>query len=443
MDYQSAQPSGSQIFALKKMKILFLAHRLPFPPNKGDKLRAYRILKHLARLGHQVYLACTVDEPADLAYLPELSPYCAAIDTALISPRWSRLRTIFYLPTKRPLTLPFFYSLKLAASVSYRIRQEKIDLIFIFSSAMAQYVENYPEVPKILDFVDADSEKWRQYADYAPFPMSVVYRREARLLQEYEQYCGQRIRWGTVVTEKEKQLLAGHIPADKLVVIGNGIDLAYYDEVVYDAGGNKDNNSSGPILIFVGQMDYFAYAEGIEWFCRYSYPKIKQAFPQVKFYIVGKNPPARLRRLARKDPSIILTGFVPDVRPYLKRATLYIAPLRVAPGLQNKLLEAMAMRLPVLSTSTAAEGIGAKAGKEIVVEDAATLFARQAISLLKDNDLRAEIAGQGRRMVENRYDWDSSLKKWDKLLVLIEQKKSLFLEKVVAFEPTKGEEGFK
>ncbi len=390
------------------MKILFVSHRIPYPPNKGDKLRAFHILKHLAQK-HEVDLACVSDNKQDLSYVADLKPYCGDISAVYISPFESRLNYLRYLFSKFPITLGHFYSGQFKRQLNSLIAQGKYDLICVFSVAMSQYVLEVDHIPKLLDLVDADCQKWLSYAEYAKFPLSFIYRLEGKRTREYEKAVCPKFTACTVVSEAEKHILEQFVPADNLHVVANGIDQKPYRPYA-DYKKPEEQN-----LLFVGGMFYFAYIDGILHFYNHAFEHIKKAFPKLKFYIVGADPAPEVLKLAN-DPNVRVTGFVDDLMPYLKKATVYVVPLRMAPGIQNKILEAMAMNIPVVSTSAAIQGIDAKPGRDVIVADDPKSFADGVIRLLKEPQLRHDLIQNAKKLIDEKYDWQKNLKILDKIL---------------------------
>ncbi|MBI5789666.1 MAG: TIGR03087 family PEP-CTERM/XrtA system glycosyltransferase [Candidatus Schekmanbacteria bacterium] len=390
------------------MKILYISHRIPYPPNKGDKLRMFYTIRHLSRQ-HQIDVVSFIDSAAERIHIGELKKYCRAV-TCLERSLWlSYLYTAWYLGKKLPVSLGHFYAKTFKKLVREHLKNNKYDLIIVFSSTMAQYVADYHDCPKILDLVDADSEKWFQYAGYASPLKAFIYRLEGKRLRAYEQEIAKYFNVCTVVTGQEKKILREIIPAEKLKVVKNGFNLLPQHDLSF-------TKSTPPALLFIGGMFYFAYIDGILHFYKNSLPLIKKQFPDVKLYIVGADPSPTIRRLAQTDNQVIVTGHVPEVLPYLEKAWVYIVPLRMAPGLQNKILEAMACSLPVVATSAAVSGIEAAAGHDLLVADDPGEFAQSVVKLLQDSRLRQEIGGNGRKLVEGKYDWNVNLQEFDKII---------------------------
>ncbi len=390
------------------MKILFISHRIPYPPNKGDKLRAFNILKHLSQK-HELDLACLLDSPHEQSYATDLEPYCNQIFCEHISPLMTKLNYLRYLFSKYPLTLAHFYSAGFRQKLTHWLKREKYDLIYVYSAAMSQYVLDVDHIPKLLDLVDADCRKWLDYAEYARFPLSYIYRLEGKRTQEYEKRVCPGFAACTVVSEAEKHILEQFITTKNLYAVANGINQARYKSY------QTTEKPTLPSLLFVGGMFYFAYIDGILHFYNQAFDKIRAVFPKLKFYIVGADPAPEVLKLNR-DPNVRVTGYVEDVVTYLKQATVYVVPLRMAPGLQNKILEAMAMGIPVVSTSAAIQGIDAQPGRDVLVADDPGAFAEEVIKLLKNPALRQELAQNAKKLIDQKYDWQKNLKALDQII---------------------------
>ncbi len=381
------------------MNILYLAHRIPYPPNKGDKIRSFYQIRHLSR-EHAVHLVCLVDDIEDLQHVKTLEKYCASVDALYRGGTTGRGLSLLALFTNRPLSVAAFYSRRLARRIAFRLDSQKIDRIFFFSSAMAEYVRDILDIPKIIDFVDVDSAKWRLYADYHRFPLSQIYRLEANRLARYEEEGAQAFDHSLFVSDAEAGLFQQRVKNRPLSVIPNGVDLERFAP-----HGDGPSPSKQPVIVFTGAMDYFPNADGVQYFCQKIFPLIREALPEAIFYIVGRNPTRQVRALGCQ-PNVTVTGSVPDVRPYLSQARVAVAPLRIARGVQNKILESMAMGLPVVGTSQAFEGIRATWADGVRVADEPQKFAQAVLELLGDDDLQQECSLQARHYVQHHHRWE-------------------------------------
>ncbi len=385
--------------------LLYLVHRLPYPPNKGDKVRSFHLLKHLAAR-HRVFLGTFVDDPEDEAYVQNLRPYCAEMHVARLQPRLAKVASLRALPLGRALTLSYYDDAGLRRWVRGLGARQKLDAAVVFSSSMAQYVDELPGLPMLVDFVDVDSAKWTQYADAHRWPLSWLYAREGRRLLAYEREVAARARRSFFVTEAESALFRQLAPecAGKVEPIGNGVDAEYFAP----AEGRASPFGAEPYpLVFTGAMDYWPNVDAVCWFAREVLPRLLQHWPGLRLHIVGRSPTAAVQALA--GPDVTVTGTVPDVRPYLQHAAVVVAPLRLARGVQNKILEAMAMARPVVASLTCTRGIDAQPGTELLpaleVED----YVQQVNALLASPDRAAAIGQAGRQRVLRNYSWDAHL----------------------------------
>jgi polysaccharide biosynthesis protein PslH len=394
------------------MKILFLCHRIPYPPDKGDKIRAYNMLAHLAKK-HFVHLAAFVDDPADMAHEAALRDMIRG-ELALVplsrAARPARMAHAF--ATGRPLTTSYFASRRMESWISNLFRTHYIDRIFLFSSAMAPFVPGRFDLARVvLDMVDVDSDKWRQYAAATRGPKAWVYRREARTLFALERKAAGAFGATLFVSPYEAGTFADMAPETRARVhsVANGVDLARYSPM--DSHPSPFPTGELPVVM-VGTMNYRPNAEGAVWFAEQVLPIVRTVLPTARFYAVGAKPTARLR--ARRD-GVVVTGKVDDVRPYLAHAAAVVAPLKLARGVQNKVLEGMAMQKPVVATGPASRGLEVTAGVDLFVKDEPHLFAEAVIAAVTGPD-RARIAANGRRRVEQDYDWERNLAEIDRLL---------------------------
>jgi sugar transferase (PEP-CTERM/EpsH1 system associated) len=396
--------------------ILFLAHRIPYPPNKGDKIRSWHILSHLAQ-HFRVHLGCFVDDERDLAYLPKLKERCGDTYFARLDPWSARLRSGLAMLGGIPVTLPFYRDAGLRAWVEEVLRGRRPELIFVFSSAMAQYamMKRAPSVRRrVVDFVDVDSDKWRQLGANSTWPRSWIYRREGRRLLEYERRVAGLFDACLFVSASEADLFRRLTPASesKIFPISNGVDFDYFSP---EHGFADPYGGATRTLVFTGMMNYPPNVDAVVWFARAVLPRIRQGMPDVGFAVVGAQPSPVVRKLER-IPGVLVTGRVSDVRPYLAHAAAVVAPLRLSRGIQNKVLEAMAMSKAVVCTPAALEGIEAKAGSEVIVAQEETALAQAIIALLGSGK-QATIGRAARRRVQADYAWADSLRRLDDILL--------------------------
>jgi sugar transferase (PEP-CTERM/EpsH1 system associated) len=393
------------------MRVLYIAHRIPYPPDKGDKIRSFHQIRCLSEK-HTIHLACLVDDAHDLQHVKTLEgKYCASVDAVYRGGAAAKFLAGAALLTGRPLSVASFYSRELQEKINRRLQSNTFDAIIVFSSAMAAYVRHVSGVLRIMDFVDVDSEKWRLYASYQPVPLSWVYALEGRRLAKYEEEVGVAFDHSIFVTEMEAGLFRQRVPHRPISVIPNGVDLEYFV---------RDQSSPAPwdvpTVVFVGAMDYFPNVDAATFFCRDVFPLLRKAVPEIRFFIVGRNPAEAVRRLAR-EPGVTVTGSVPDVRPFLAQAGVAVAPFRIARGIQNKILEAMAMEVPVVATSTAVQGFAASGPSGVRVADDPQQFADEVLALIKNPVLWRKCAEQGRQYVERHHRWEDHGAQLESLLV--------------------------
>ncbi len=388
--------------------VLFLAHRVPYPPDRGDKIRSFHMLRHLA--GHRrVHLAAFADDPRDMNR-PELAEFTAS--RAIVRRRKSQaVAGVQALASGRPLSLAAFDDAAMRRAVADMLAREDVETIFVFSSQMAQYLPAEPQARVIMDFVDMDSAKFASYAEAAKGPMRWMLAREARLLKAYEGVVAARADASLFVSEAEASLFRQSTGAERVQAIENGIDTAHFDPAADFA-----RVDAGPALIvFTGQMDYRPNIEAVTWFAEDILPRVRATHPDARFAIVGRNPTEAVKALA-KSGDVIVTGEVEDIRGWLAVAALVVAPLKLARGIQNKVLEAMAMARPVVASSAAAEGIDHKG--TIAVGTSGGDIADAVTLLLSDRRKAVELGLAARARVMARYGWSARLAPLDGLIGL-------------------------
>ena len=396
--------------------ILFLVHRIPYPPNKGDKIRSWNMLKYL--LGsHQVHLGCFVDDPADFEHVAFLAERCASVKAIDLTGRAGKAGNLVRgLIQGEPLTVAWYHSAEMQDWVDGLMGSGNIDCIVLFSSATARFIVRHAEkVPVIMDFVDMDSDKWQQYANSKSFPLSLVYQREAGKLLQYEKQICALSTAALFVTDDEVALFRSSVSpdmAEKIHAMHNGVDAVYFSpdhafEPVAEMG------TSG--VCFTGAMDYWANEDAVVWFAENVWPKVLIAVPDAFFYIVGGKPGKMVQELDGKQ-RIRVTGRVEDVRPYIAASALVVAPMRIARGVQNKVLEGMAMAKTVITSSMGFEGITARPAKDLIIADSADDYAAAVIEVLQEKRDTATMGERARQLVLDAYSWDANLAVLDRII---------------------------
>ena len=396
-------------------ELLFLAHRLPYPPNKGDKIRSWHMLQYLSR-HFRVHLGCFIDDDDDWQHAKTVAALCAStrfIDLRRGPARWRAMQALL---SRQAMSVHYYRDARLLQWVDGLLSGGKVRHALAFSGPMAQYIDGSASrhLHRVIDFVDVDSDKWRQYGDSKPWPMSQLYRREAQLLLQYERHIAQQFTAASFVSPAEAALFRQCAPMArrKTGYFNNGVDTAYFTPMpaqpgVYPAGVQA--------LVFTGAMDYWPNVDAVQWFVRHVWPALRRQFPQLQFYIVGSAPVPAVTALARVA-GVVVTGKVPDIRPYLAGAALAVAPLRIARGVQNKVLEAMAMGKIVLATPQALEGIAAQPGLELLLARDDAEFIHHAARVLRNaqsgaaEGSGAAIGAAARQLVLQDYDWERNLR---------------------------------
>ena len=380
------------------MEILFLCQRVPYPPDRGDRITTHHVLRMLLGMG-RVRVGCFLETPRDRQALEALEKMGARTAAFPLHPRLKKLLTLTWLPTKIPLTLPYFHSAGLEAQVD-RWTAEGLDLAFAYSSSMGQYLLGRSIPFKVMQFAELDSDKWLQLSRKSSFPRSWIYRREADLLLRFERSLARAVDLSLVVSPLERDLFRERIPGVEPLVVENGVDSDYFRP--------SPNPSREEAVLFTGVMNYPPNVQGVLRFARQVWPQVRRARPQARFFVVGSEPVRAVRALHGKE-GIHVTGRVPDTRPWFDRSRAAVAPLWVARGIQNKVLEAMAMALPVVATPAAFGGIDAEPGRHLLVAEEPDRFARLVVRLLARPEEAARIGAAAREQVRRRYSWEHIL----------------------------------
>ncbi len=394
-------------------EILFLSHRIPWPADRGDKIRSHHILKRLCEMA-PVHVGTFADDARDMGFVGEMDGILASSHIEIRNkPRWQAgVEALF---TGQPVSVCSFGSGSMQDWVDHLLASDRISHIFCFSGQMAQNVPASFDGGFIMDFVDVDSAKFASYASEGNPLMRWVNGRESVLLAEFEKDVANRANASLLVSQAEAKLFRSRSGADNVVVLGNGIDTAYYDP----AATFKKLHPAfpDPLIVFTGQMDYRPNIDAVTDFATNAMPAIREAHPETTFAIVGRSPTRKISDLSML-PGVQVTGAVDDVRTWLAAADVVVAPLRIARGVQNKVLEAMAMAKPVVASTAAAEGIAAEHGTHFFVEPDVAAEAARVCALLAQPDAGRKIGKAARTHVARHYAWASQLAPLDALMGL-------------------------
>lgn len=414
-----------------RYKLLMLVHRIPYPPDKGDKIRSFHLFRHLAGR-HEVHLGAFVDDPHDWQHEPALAGMCASLKLLELQPLRRRLLSARGLLSGEALSLPYYRVAAMQRWVDETIAAQGITHVVVFSSTMAQYVQGdrYANLRRVADLCDVDSDKWRQYAEGRSGPARWIYARESRRLLQVERAIAREFDATLFVTKAEAELFRTLAPESsaRIGYFDNGVDTDFFDPhagfespygLAHAPGASAESRPgsrpdsrpvSRPVVVFTGAMDYWANVDAVRWFVDAVWPLVRARAPQARFYIVGSNPGNEVRALER-HAGVRVTGRVPDVRPYLAHADVAVAPLRIARGTQNKVLEALAMARPVVCTPAAASGLDLPTGEGFQVHEDPARFAEAVLALSEQRDYPV-----GRERVSEAFGWRAHLRAVDRVL---------------------------
>lgn len=369
------------------MRVLYLTHRLPYAPNRGDRVRAYNIVRLLSE-AHEVHLVSLVHDDEEVAHLGDVRNIAAAVHVARVHRLTNRLLAVLALPGSRPLTHLLLHSSAMSSVLRRLVLDAPPDVVIAYCSGMARYACAPPlaRFPCVFDMVDVDSEKWAELSTTSRWPKRWLYRREAGLLRKFERYAMNHAYATTVVSERERVVLDGVMPHCRISVVQNGVDLSSLTP--------QQPPTNEPRVIFCGVFDYEPNVAGAVWVAREVWPLVKQVEPRAELTLLGMNPTRAVRAL-EDDSSIRVTGTVPDVRTYLWQSAVSIAPLWLSRGVQNKVLEAIAAGLPCVVTPPVFEGLPHAVRQACISAPDAQSFADGILRLLRKSpeDRRAIATG--------------------------------------------------
>lgn len=391
------------------MKTLYLSQRVPYPPNKGEKLRTFHQIKYLLDHDHDIFLCCPYISDDELRLIRQLG------DKFGLHIRQTRLgsRLLRYasgLISHKALSISNFYSSRLQKIIDHLIATEEFHNIVCTSSSLAEYIFNSSTLPGlvnqprlVMDFMDLDSDKWRQYSNSSTYPMKWIYRRESRLLKKYEHRIYEFFDICFFISSAEVDLFCSQYHcSEKPLAIGNGIDTESFRPAAQPPGNDT------PVFIFTGVMDYKPNVDAVLWFTENVWPGILENYPGSRFIVAGMNPVPDIQSLSELN-GIEITGFVDDILPYFQQSTIFVAPLRIARGIQNKVLQAFSCGLPVVSTSMGAEGIDYTDGENILIADSPEAFLESITRLQNNRDLYQSLKVNALELVKKHYSWEGKL----------------------------------
>ncbi|WP_166832024.1 TIGR03087 family PEP-CTERM/XrtA system glycosyltransferase [Thalassoroseus pseudoceratinae] len=404
------------------MNILYLVHRFPFPPDKGDRIRAFHIIRELSR-HHQVHVVTFADAPVRPADEAALAEYCGSLSIAPMNSLKRLTRTAWSLATGGSATCGAFASSGFRRSIREVTSNTDVDCILLSSSGLSRFLE-MPELssqPLLVDFVDVDSQKWADYGDSAPFPKQILYNLESRQLLRVERGLLDRASAVLLVTDAETELCKERCGNGPLYTVTNGVDLDYFQPT--QESNDPDGKEGVYSCVFTGAMDYRPNIDAVHWFSHQVWPEIIRVYPSAKFRIVGRNPSRAVTDL-KSIHGVQVTGGVTDVRPYLRKATISVAPLRIARGCQNKVLEALASGNATIASSQAAAGLRAKADRDLLVADRPSEWVDGISKLFTSETRRRQLGAAGRDYVVQCHNWKTCLQPLSEMIATFTQQNS-------------------
>lgn len=391
---------------MAKEHLLFLVHRIPYPPNKGDKIRSWHILKNLSESYH-VHVGGFIDHEPDWTYVRNVAEVTESHFFRPLSPFWAKVKSLKGFLTGKSLTEGYYDDSQMASWVKMIQTKHQIRKVYVFSSSMASYImnEGWLGTTKVMDFVDVDSDKWHQYAQQKSFPLSWIYRRESQYLARFEQKVAASCDANLFVSEKERDFFSQYLTPEhpeKNYAVPNGIDFSFWDPSFKTESPYPEE--AYPI-VFSGAMDYWPNVDAVQWFAKEIMPRLRAKIPNVCFVIVGSNPTDIVKSLQQDD--VLVTGSVKDIRPYITSAKICVAPMRISRGIQNKVLEGMAMAKPVVATHIALSSL-AKLKNEALVADSPEAFCEAILNLFNESERVISLGKEARAFIERECGWEKS-----------------------------------
>jgi polysaccharide biosynthesis protein PslH len=392
----------------ERRELLYVTHRVPYPPDKGDRIRTFNTLRFLAER-HDVHLACLADEEVSTETRRELDRLCRRVVIHPVGSGLRWLRAGWSLVNGSTASVGAFRSARLAETLRNWVRETKFDLVLASASSVAPYLRlpELRDIPAIVDLVDVDSQKWLDYAASARGVRKWIYDREGQALRRYEREVAQWARAILLVSEAESELFRGIAPGATVRTITNGVDLEYF---------HPDGSTVQPAsCVFVGAMDYRPNVDAACWFAQTIWPGVRRAVPEATFRVVGRKPAPAVEALGQLA-GVEVIGQVPDVRPHVNSAAVVVAPLRIARGLQNKVLEALALAKPVVAGPPALAGFPPGLTPPALCARSPKEWISSLVGLFADAERQGQLARAGRKYVEAHYHWDRCLEPLDAII---------------------------
>lgn len=397
------------------MRILFLSLRCPYPPHRGDRIRSYHFIKQLSKR-HDITSVFFAESDSDIEAVDHLQPFCERVEWVRFRRSFASINTALHCLSPNPLQVHYWYSPQMQRKINQLLDEVDYDLIHAQLFRMGQYVKKTRGITKVLDLCDSLALNLARRAELDCTPKRFLVKLEEKRVRRYEVEIMKSFDSGTVVANFDRDYLLNQDKNLKLSVVPMGVDLKYFNPIQNNISNGVETDSmtltvqddgemdSVKNLLFTGTMNYFPNSDAVIYFCNEIFPLIQKRYPEVTFYIVGNHPTEQVRRLSERK-GVIVTGFVPDVRPYFQKASVFVAPLRAGSGIQTKNLEAMAMETPVVTTSIGAMGLDAEEGKELLIADTPESFAERVINLIENPEVKYKLAKAGRKRIEASYDW--------------------------------------
>jgi len=387
------------------MKIGVLLSRFPFPLEKGDKLRAYHQIRELAN-NHEIYLCCVSDKKVKLSDIKQLEPYCKEIKVINLS----KITILFNLVkgllfSKLPLQVAYFFKKSSKSSVIQFFRIHKVDHIYCQLIRVSEYVKEVNDIPKTLDYMDVLSKGMERRIKKSRTYLKPFVRIEASRLKKYEHFIFSSFQHKTIISEQDRDLII-HAQNLTIEIIRNGVDLDFF---------SPKKTVKKFDLVFTGNMSYAPNVDGVAFLVEEIMPELWKKNPSITLAIAGASPNAKVQKLAQKN--VTVTGWVDDIRDYYASSKLFVAPMQIGTGLQNKLLEAMAMQIPCITSPLANNALKATHRKNIFIANSVEEYVLTILELLENESLATRIAKNGHDFVQRNYDWKSTTNQLEKLFL--------------------------
>lgn len=377
------------------MKLFVLVSRVPYPLEKGDKLRAYHQMKDLAKR-HEIILCCLTDKKVDPTAVAHLETFCDEVVVVKLNKLLQLARLAAALISSRPFQVHYFFQRKALRLIKKTLERTQPDHIYCQLIRCSEYLKDIYHIPKTIDYMDALSKGMERFSHTAPWYLTYFAKLEAKRLTQYEHLIFEYFDHHSIISDQDRELIVNP-KRDQIEVIPNGVDLAFF---------SPREEAKTYSVVFTGNMSYAPNVDGALFLANEIMPLVREKLPNAMLMLAGANPSSKVKALASEH--VVVSGWMDDIRDAYAQAEVFVAPMRIGTGLQNKLLESMSMGIPSITSPLANNALKATPTKEVLLGETAQEFADNIVLLIEDEELQGAMSEKGRLFVQKNYSWEAA-----------------------------------